>query len=119
MDQGSKGTKSGDGGKGGDNPMSDMVEPKPPVNLSIEEFEKQAHIELHRRGRRHERDIHIDLSKEDYTPDEIASMLGTSLEVVMHAVWSGELKAERAGHDVVCIKHEDVTDWLRRRGSGV
>jgi hypothetical protein len=43
-------------------------------------------------------------------------LIGTSLEVVMHAIWSGDLTAERKGKDVVCIKHESVTDWLRRRG---
>lgn len=75
-------------------------------------------LETHTRHDRRDR-AHVDLQQEEYTPDEIARMLGTSLEVVMHAIWAGELKADRKGHNVVCIKHEDVTDWLRRRGPGV
>src|SRR5438046_8255078 len=86
-------------------PMADMVETRVPVDLTPEEFEEQAHVELHRRGRRQDTSHHIDLSAEEYTPEEIARMLGTSLEVVMHAVWQGELKAEKKGRDVVCIQH--------------
>jgi excisionase family DNA binding protein len=96
-------------------PMLDMIEEPPHVALDPEEFEERAKVELHKRIARQERVHHVDLSKEEYTPDEVASLIGTSREVVLHAVWSGDLKAERAGHDVVCIKHEDVTKWLRRR----
>ena len=95
-------------------PMSDMMEEKIPVDMSPQEFEAQ--VELHRRGLRSERSQHVDLSKEEYSPDEIAHMLGTTREVVVHAVRAGELKAQRAGHDIVCIKHEDVVEWLRNRG---
>src|SRR5207253_5794752 len=91
----------------------DMVEEKVPVNLSPEVFEQHAQVELRKRGRR---EFHVDLSIEEYAPDEIARMLGTSLEVVMHAIWQGELRAQRAGRDVVCVKHADVVNWLRRRG---
>ncbi len=100
-------------------PMTDMTEPRIFVGVTPEEFEEQAHVEMHQRGRRHDSSQHVDLSAEDYTPEEIARMMGTSLEVVMHAVWQGELKAEKKGRDVVCIQHADVTDWLRRRGPGV
>jgi len=113
--------------KGGDKPagdsdnapMADMLEEAPRVGVSAEEFEEQARVEMHSRGRRQARDQHVDLTKEEYAPDEIARMLGTSLEVVMHAIWRGELRAERRGHDVVCVSHENVVDWLRRRGPGV
>ena len=94
--------------------MTDMVEEKIPVDMSPEKFEEKAHVELHKRGIGHEH--HVDLMAEEYTLDEVARLVGTSREVVLHAVISGELKAERAGRDVVCIKHEDVVTWLRRRG---
>jgi len=94
--------------------MSDMVETKIPVDMSPEQFDETAHVEMHKRGMKHEH--HIDLTAEEYSLDEVARLLGTSRDVVMHAVISGDLKAQRAGHDVVCIKHADVTDWLRRRG---
>jgi hypothetical protein len=45
----------------------------------------------------------------------VARLVGTSLDVVMHAIWQHDLKADRKGHNIICIKHEDVTDWLRRR----
>jgi excisionase family DNA binding protein len=75
-------------------------------------------LETHRREHPHDH-AHVDLRQEEYTPEEVARLIGTSLEVVMHAIWNGELKADRKGRNVVCIKHEDVTDWLRRRGPGV
>jgi len=83
--------------------------------VDVEEFEERA-LETHKHGRRHSGSQHIDLDQEEYTPDEIARLIGTSLEVVMHAIRVGDLRARRVGHDVVAIKHEDVTDWLRRRG---
>lgn len=100
-------------------PAPDMLEGTPHIGVSADEFEEQVRIEMHQRGRRQERDHHIDLTKEEYAPDEIARMLGTSLEVVMHAIWHGELKADRHGRDVVCVSHANVVDWLRRRGPGV
>jgi len=75
-------------------------------------------VEIHDR---HERSdpSHVVLAKDDYTPQEVARMFGTSLEVVMSAVRDGELKAEREGQDVVCIQRADVLDWLRQRGPGI
>jgi excisionase family DNA binding protein len=82
--------------------------------IGAEEFEERARLEMHRHERIRDRS-HVDLTQEEYTPEEVARLIGTSLEVVMHAIWAGELKAQRKGQDVICIKHEDVTDWLRRR----
>ncbi len=62
---------------------------------------------------------HVNLQQDEYTPEEVARLMGTSLEVVMHAIRAGELKAEREGQAVVCITHTNVVDWLRQRGSGV
>ena len=83
--------------------------------IGAEEFEERALLEMHRHERSHDRS-HVNLEQEEYTPEEVARLIGTSLEVVMHAIWSGDLSADRKGKDVVCIKHESVTDWLRRRG---
>ena len=60
-----------------------------------------------------------DLDQEEYKPEEIARLLGTTVEVVMRAVYDGELQANRQGQDVVCITRTDLADWLRRRGPGV
>ncbi len=84
--------------------------------MDVEEFENQVLLERHDRS--HRRDTaHVDLTQEEYAPEEVARLIGTSLEVVMHAVWNGQLKADRKGHNVVCIKHEDVTSWLKRRAA--
>jgi excisionase family DNA binding protein len=97
--------------------MTDIAEGLHIGFATPEEFEERARLETHTR---HVSDPHhVDLTQEEYTPSEVARMVGTSLEVVMQAIWHGELKAERQGKDVVCISHQAVTDWLRRRGSGV
>ena len=62
---------------------------------------------------------HIDLNQDDYRPEEVARLLGTTVEVIMRAIYQGELKANRQGLDVICIEHADLADWLRRRGPGV
>jgi len=74
------------------------------------------HIETHRRVSAHD-PAHVDLRQEEYTPEEAARLAGISREVVMHAIWGGDLKAERQGNNVVCIQHADLTDWLRRRAA--
>ena len=82
--------------------------------VDAEEFEDRVILERHERHDPHNRG-HVNLMQEEYTPEEVARLIGTSLEVVMHAIWSGDLKADRKGKAVVCIKHEDVTNWLRQR----
>ena len=93
------------------------IEPEhtPTLNLT-EEPGSTPEVEVHKWHHPHDR-AHVDLRQEEYTPDEVARMLGTSLEVVMHAIWNGELKARRRGHGVVCIPHERLTEWLVARGS--
>ena len=113
-----QGSKSGGAKRDDIEPMADMIEEPPHVGVAPEEFEERAKDEWHKRQGRQQRDHHVDLSKEEYTPDEVAHMIGTSREVVMHAIWRGDLPAQRAGHDVMCIRHEDVTEWLRRRMIG-
>ncbi|MEO5952659.1 MAG: hypothetical protein ABIQ44_09365 [Chloroflexia bacterium] len=86
------------------------------LHIGIEEFENQVVLERHDHNHRHDTG-HVDLMQEEYTPEEVARLASTSLDVVMHAVWNGDLKADRQGHNVVCITHADVTDWLRRRAA--
>ncbi len=93
------------------------VDTDPHVGFSdVQEFEGQVILERHDRHDPHSR-AHVDLTQEEYTPEEVARLISTSLEVVMHAIWRNDLKAERRGNKVICIKHKDVTDWLRRRAA--
>lgn len=73
-------------------------------------------LETHHRHHAHD-PAHVDLTKDEYTPDEVARLVGTSKEAVIHAITQGELKADRKGRDVVCIQHHDVVEWLRRRNA--
>jgi excisionase family DNA binding protein len=50
---------------------------------------------------------------------DIANLLGMNPEVIQHAVRTGELQAERMGHDIVCIHRADLLAWLNARGPGV
>lgn len=87
-----------------------------PALKTTEEPEQPQHVEVHKWQHPHDR-AHVNLSQEEYTPEEVARMLGTSLEVVMHAIWNGELKAQRKGHGIICIPHARLTEWLVARGS--
>ena len=95
--------------------MSDVDEGLHVGFIDADGFEERVRLEMHNYERSRDRS-HVDLTQAEYTPEEVARLIGTSLEVVMHSIWSGDLKAERKGKDVVCIPHEAVTDWLRRRG---
>ncbi len=103
--------------EGMDSSALDITEPHIGL-VSSDEFEERARMEVHTRTDTHDR-MHVDLTRAEYTPQEVARMLGTSLDVVMHAIWTHELKAETKGQDVICIDHSDVVDWLRRRGPGI
>lgn len=81
-----------------------------------DDSEQDVKFETH--NRRQVRDpAHVNLTQDEYTPDEIARLIGTSKEAVIHAISRGELKAERQGRDIVCIQHHDVVEWLRRRNA--
>jgi excisionase family DNA binding protein len=93
----------------------DPTDVSPHVGFAdVEEFEQRVILERHTRHDRHD-PTHVDLMQEDYTPEEVARLVGTSLDVVMHAIYSGELKANRQGNKVICIDHKDVAHWLRER----
>lgn len=93
----------------------DPTDVNPHVSFAdVEDFEDRVMLERHVRHDRHDR-THVDLMQEDYTPEEVARLVGTSLDVVMHAIYQGELKANRQGNQVICIEHKDVAHWLRER----
>ena len=84
----------------------------------IDESEDPLRLESHTRPV-HGRPHHIDLNQDEYTSEEVARLIGTTVEVVNRAVYEGELKANRQGRDIICIQRADLLDWLRRRGPGV
>ncbi len=86
--------------------------------LNDDDGDTASKLNLGSHHRQHVHDpAHIDLLQEEYTPEEAARLIGTSLEVVMHAIWGGDLKAQREGKNVVYIQHADLTDWLDRRAA--
>jgi excisionase family DNA binding protein len=62
-------------------------------------------------------DVSIDelLHHERYTPEELARLLGIGIDVIRHAAFAGELRAQKAGHDIVSLQREDVLAWLAQR----
>ena len=56
------------------------------------------------------------LLQDQYTPEEVAELLGIGLDVVRHAAFSGELRARIAEHDIISIRREDVLAWVGASG---
>lgn len=100
------------------NPRQDMSEGSRPALGGVDESEDPLRLGAQVHSRR-AGGTHVDLNQDEYKPEDVARLLGTTVEVVMRAVYDGELKADREGNDVVCITHADLADWLRRRGPGV
>ncbi len=57
-----------------------------------------------------------DIHQDEYSPEELSHLLGVPVEVILHEVTMGDLRAKRAGHHTICIARQDVLDWMRRRG---
>lgn len=55
------------------------------------------------------------LLRETYRPEELAALLRIDVEVIRHAVFSGDLPAKLVGHDIVGINRSDVVVWLKQR----
>jgi excisionase family DNA binding protein len=55
------------------------------------------------------------LHQKHFTPRELAELLGTSRDLILHEVWSGHLKASRLGRQVVDISRADAVQWLHDR----
>ena len=100
------------------NPRKDIDEGAHVGFGGIDESDDPLRLGAQVRSRTYDR-THIDLNKDEFKPEEVARLLGTTLEVVMRAIYDGELKANRQGRNVVCIEHADLADWLSRRGPGV
>ena len=56
------------------------------------------------------------LLQDQYTPEEVAELLEVGLDVVRHAAFTGELRAQIAEHDIISIRRDDVLAWARARG---
>jgi aryl carrier-like protein len=56
------------------------------------------------------------LQQDHYTPEEVADLLEIGLNVVRHAAFSGELRAQIVEHDIISIRREDVIAWMRAPG---
>ena len=54
-----------------------------------------------------------------YTVQEVAHLLGMNTDIIRHAIQSGALRAERQGHDILCIHREDLLAWLDAQGAGL
>jgi hypothetical protein len=55
------------------------------------------------------------LRRDHYTPEEIANLLGMSVDYVRHAATCGDLHAFLIDHHVISIRREDVLTWLDDR----
>lgn len=53
------------------------------------------------------------LQQERYTPDEVAELLGIGVHIIQHAAFSGELRAQIVGHNIISIRRDDVLAWLK------
>ena len=53
------------------------------------------------------------LQQERYTPEEVAELLGIGVHIIQHAAFSGELRAQIVGHDIISIRRDDVLAWLK------
>ena len=100
------------------NPRKDMSEGTHVGFGGIDESDDPLRLGAQTRSRTYNR-THIDLNQDDYRPEEVARLLGTTVEVIMRAIYEGQLKANRQGLDVICIEHADLADWLSRRGPSV
>jgi aryl carrier-like protein len=58
------------------------------------------------------------LHHERYRAEDVSQLLGIGLDVVRHAVFSGELRAEVIEHHIICLRREDVVAWFVAREAG-
>lgn len=55
------------------------------------------------------------LQHERYTAEEVARLLGTGVNMIRHAVFSGELPARVLEHHILSLRQEDVITWCHER----
>jgi excisionase family DNA binding protein len=59
------------------------------------------------------------LRQEVYTVAEAADLLMMNPEVIRHAIYGGELPADRVGKNLLLIHRSDLIEWLERRAAPV
>ena len=57
------------------------------------------------------------LQHDHYTAEEAAEALLIRVEIVRHAVFSGELPAKVTGHEIISIDRMDLVTWFRSNES--
>ena len=57
-----------------------------------------------------------ELIKDKYSVHEITELFRIGEDVVRHAVFNNELKAEKLGHDILFVKRENLLTWLKKQG---
>ena len=53
------------------------------------------------------------LQQERFTPEELAELLGIGVHIIQHAAFSGQLRAQIVGHDIISLQRDDVLAWLQ------
>jgi hypothetical protein len=53
------------------------------------------------------------LQHDHYTAEEAAEALLIGVEIVRHAVFTGELPAQVIGHEIVSINRDDLVAWYQ------
>ncbi|MEP6774699.1 MAG: helix-turn-helix domain-containing protein [Chloroflexota bacterium] len=93
---------------------SDMqATPVPSLDTSRETaFDSPLEMHYHHLSHNH---MHIDLMQDEYIPEEVARMFGTSLETVLHSIRIGDLKAKRKGQHVVSFPRAALIHWYENR----
>ena len=93
---------------------SDMQATSVPSLNASEETAPDSPLEVHYHHLPHNH-VHIDLMQDEYLPEEVARMFGTSLETVLHSIRIGDLKAKRKGQHVVSIPRAALIHWYENR----
>lgn len=55
------------------------------------------------------------LHQDDYRADELAELLGMPLNLIEHEALAGRLRSFIVDHHILCIRRDDVLDWLKNR----
>ncbi|CAN5612476.1 hypothetical protein BH24CHL4_BH24CHL4_09940 [soil metagenome] len=55
------------------------------------------------------------LAEDSYTPEEVAKLLGMSVNVIRDACHEGDLKSKIVDHDILSITRSDALEWLESR----
>jgi excisionase family DNA binding protein len=55
------------------------------------------------------------LQQDQYRADEVAKLLEIGIDIVRHAAFTGELRAEIVGHHILRLRRNDVLAWVEMR----